>query len=120
MFCYQCEQTAKGTGCDKFGVCGKDPVTAALQDLLVYATKGIAMFAHRAAELGVRDAAVDRGMLASLFATVTNVDFDPPRLQQHLRDAAKLRDRAKALYEKACADAGKTLGQIFDLNVEHG
>ncbi|MCJ7822972.1 MAG: hypothetical protein MUQ26_07865, partial [Armatimonadetes bacterium] len=53
MFCYQCEQTAKGTGCTVRGVCGKDPQTAALQDLLVYALKGLAMYAHRGRELGV-------------------------------------------------------------------
>ena len=52
MFCYQCEQTAMGTGCTVRGVCGKDATTAALQDLLLYATKGISMYAHRAAELG--------------------------------------------------------------------
>jgi hydroxylamine reductase len=108
MYCYQCEQTAKGTGCNVFGVCGKDPRTAALQDLLVYATKGIAMYAHRAAELGARDIAVDRATLEFLFATVTNVDFDPARLQKHLLDAAKTRDTAKTLYEKAAAKAGKT------------
>ena len=51
MFCYQCEQTAKGTGCDVFGVCGKDPQTAALQDLLLDVAKGISMYAHRAAVL---------------------------------------------------------------------
>ena len=56
MYCYQCEQTAKGTGCTTFGVCGKDPATAALQDLLVYAAKGISMYAHRAAELGAATA----------------------------------------------------------------
>ena len=60
MFCYQCEQSFRGTGCTTLGVCGKDETTATLQDLLVYATKGIAMYAHRAAQLGVRDAAVDR------------------------------------------------------------
>ena len=54
MFCYQCEQTYRGTGCTKLGVCGKDETTATLQDLLVYATKGISMFAHRAAQLGAR------------------------------------------------------------------
>ncbi len=54
MFCYQCEQTAKGKGCDQLGVCGKDATTATLQDLLVYATKGISMYAHRAAQLGAR------------------------------------------------------------------
>jgi hydroxylamine reductase len=108
MFCYQCEQTAKGTGCNTFGVCGKDPKTAALQDLLVYATKGVAMYAHRAAELNARDVTVDRAVLEYLFATVTNVDFDPERLQKHLLDAAKSRDTAKALYEAACVKAGKT------------
>ena len=60
MFCYQCEQTAKGTGCDVFGVCGKDPKTAALQDLLLYVAKGISMYAHRAAVLGAQDPAVDK------------------------------------------------------------
>jgi hydroxylamine reductase len=108
MFCYQCEQTAKGTGCDKYGVCGKDPTSAELQDLLVYATKGISMYAHRAAQFDARDPAVDRAMLEFLFATVTNVDFDPQRLQRHLLDAAKVRERAKAMYERACAAAGKT------------
>ena len=107
MYCYQCEQTAKGTGCNVFGVCGKDPRTAALQDLLVYAAKGIAMYAHRAAELNARDAAVDRATLEVLFATVTNVDFDPERLHRHLLDAAKTRDAAKKLYQDACAKAGK-------------
>ena len=48
MFCYQCEQTARGTACDQVGVCGKDAETAALQDLLVYAVEGISQYAHRA------------------------------------------------------------------------
>jgi len=108
MYCYQCEQTAKGTGCTTFGVCGKDPATAALQDLLVLAAKGISMYAHRAAELGASDRLVDRAVLDYLFATVTNVDFDPARLQAHLVEAAKMRDKAKTLYESAAAKAGKT------------
>jgi hydroxylamine reductase len=108
MFCYQCEQTAKGTGCNVTGVCGKDPTTAALQDLLVYAVKGISMYAHRAAQLGARDDDVDRTMIEALFATVTNVDFDPVRLQQHLAQAAAMRDKARAMYTAACAKAGKT------------
>ena len=96
MYCYQCEQTAKGTGCTSVGVCGKDAATAALQDLLVYAAKGVSMYAHRAAELGAADPEVDRAVLEFLFATVTNVDFDPARLQGHLADAAAMRDRAKS------------------------
>jgi len=55
MFCYQCEQTAKGQGCTAFGVCGKAPETAALQDLLVYAVKDISRYAHGARELGGTD-----------------------------------------------------------------
>lgn len=108
MYCYQCEQTAQGTGCTSFGVCGKDATTASLQDLLVYAAKGVSMYAHRAAQLGISDLEVDRAVIEFLFATVTNVDFDPVRLQRHLIDAAKTRDKAEALYEQACAKAGKT------------
>ncbi|MGC8988927.1 MAG: hydroxylamine reductase, partial [Verrucomicrobiia bacterium] len=55
MFCYQCEQTAKGTGCTDIGVCGKDEVTADLQDLLLHAAKGISQYAHRARALGSVD-----------------------------------------------------------------
>ncbi len=112
MFCYQCEQTSSGTGCTIQGVCGKDETTAVLQDLLVHATKGLAMYAHRAGQLGVREAAVDRGMIEALFATVTNVDFDPQRLVEHLRQVAGLRDRIKALYEAACARTGKKPEQL--------
>ncbi len=112
MFCYQCEQSFRGTGCTTLGVCGKDETTATLQDLLVYATKGIAMYAHRAAQLGVRDAAVDRSVLESLFATVTNVDFDPQRLQGHLAEAAAARDTARTMYEAACRRAGTTAEKL--------
>ena len=108
MFCYQCEQTSKGAGCQQIGVCGKEPETATLQDLLVHATKGLSMYAHRAAQLGVRDAQVDRAMLECLFATVTNVDFDPARIEEHLAQAAAARDKARRLYEAACVKAGKT------------
>ena len=95
MYCYQCEQTAKGTGCTSFGVCGKDPATAALQDLVVYATKGISVYAHRAAQLGAADKQIDRAVIELLFATVTNVDFDPARLQRHLLDAARSATRPR-------------------------
>ena len=59
MFCYQCEQTYRGNGCTDLGVCGKDDTTATLQDLLVYAAKGIAMYAHRARQGGASDPAID-------------------------------------------------------------
>ncbi len=107
MFCYQCEQTAKGTGCDVFGVCGKDPKTAALQDLLLHVAKGISMFAHRAAVLGAQDPVVDKYVIEALFTTVTNVNFDPLRLEGILRRGASVKAKAKALYEAAALKAGQ-------------
>lgn len=108
MFCFQCEQTSKGTGCIDFGVCGKDEETAALQDMLLHATKGVAQYAHRARTLGMTDLAVDRFLLRGLFLTVTNVNFDPAAIEIAIRDAAQVRDTAKALYETAARQAGKT------------
>ncbi len=106
MFCYQCEQTAKGVGCTIRGVCGKDEDTAYLQDLLVHATEGVSMYAARARRLGATDQAVNVFTVEALFSTVTNVNFDPERLRILLAKAAKLRDQAKAMYEKACAAKG--------------
>jgi hydroxylamine reductase len=108
MFCYQCEQAAMGTGCTKQGICGKDATTATLQDLLLHATKGISMYAHRAAELGVHDREVDVFTIEALFTTVTNVDFDPERLRGWLVRAAEVKKKAKGMYENAASDAGKT------------
>ena len=94
------------------GVCGKDERTAVLQDLLVYATKGIAMFAHRARHLGATDAEVNAFTAEALFATITNVDFDPERLHGLLKRAAEMRDRARQLYEGAAGKAGKQGQQV--------
>ncbi len=109
MFCYQCEQTSHGTGCTTLGICGKTPEVAALQDLLLDAAKGIAQYAHRA---GVRDQAVDAFLLDALFTTVTNVNFDPERMEGLLDQASAIRERAKALYEAAARDAGREPGGL--------
>ena len=108
MFCYQCEQTAKGSGCTLKGVCGKEPQVAALQDLLLYATKGLSMYAHCAHQLGIQDRDVDVFVLEALFSTVTNVDFDVERLQELLVRAGQLRDKACEMCEAACRQAGRT------------
>ena len=114
MFCFQCEQTAKGTGCTVQGVCGKRPETASLQDLLVHAVKGIAMYAHRAGKLGLRDHEIDVFIIEALFSTITNVNFDPQRLQSLLLRAAQLRDQAQTLYQDACKKANQTPEQLAD------
>jgi hydroxylamine reductase len=105
MFCFQCEQTSKGTGCSDFAVCGKDEETAILQDLLLHATKAVAQYAHYARALGARDPSVDRFILRGLFLTVTNVNFDPQDIELAIRDAAGMRDKAKALCESAARQA---------------
>lgn len=102
MFCYQCEQTAKGTGCTAAGVCGKDARTAALQDLLVYQAKQIGFYAHQARQVNVKDRAVDCFISEALFSTVTNVNFDPARLAELLRESERLLAQIKALAEKTC------------------
>ncbi len=107
MFCYQCEQTAKGTGCTQAGVCGKDATTAALQDVLIHALKGIAMYAHRARALKARDRDVDVYVTEGLFTTVTNVNFDPARLQALIQRSVAIKDQARRLYEEAARKAGR-------------
>jgi hydroxylamine reductase len=107
MFCYQCEQTAKGIGCTVKGVCGKDEETAVLQDLLLYGTKGLSMYAHRMRELGVADKAIDFFALKALFTTITNVNFDPARLEELIVTVASLKEKARSLYEDACKSAGQ-------------
>jgi hydroxylamine reductase len=103
MFCFQCEQKAKDEACTRQGVCGKDPEVAALQDALVHVTKGVSMYAHRAAQNGKRDNAVDAFVPEAFFATLTNVDFDPQRFVELVGQATEMRDRARALYEDAVA-----------------
>ncbi len=108
MFCYQCEQTVNGKGCTTFGVCGKSPEVASLQDLLVEAAKGISMYATRARALGQSDHDTDICVVKALFTTVTNVNFDPENLQGILIKAAGVRDRIKGIYEAAAVAAGQT------------
>ncbi len=111
MFCYQCEQTARETGCTAHGVCGKDPDTAALQDLLVHAIKGIAAYARRARELGAADPEIDRFTVEALFTTLTNTNFDGEALADYVGRAARVRDLARDLYQSACAEAAQVAEQ---------
>ena len=86
MFCYQCEQTAGGSGCTKVGVCGKNEDIQSLQDTLLFGLKGIAAYAYHARNLGFKDEDVDSFMHEALFTTLTNTNFD---LNQHLETVLK-------------------------------
>lgn len=88
-------------------VCGKDEQSAALQDLLIHACKGIAQYAHRARQLEASDRTIDVFLVEALFTTVTNVNFDPARLEGMLVQAADMRDLARDLYEAACRKSGR-------------
>ena len=105
MFCYQCEQTAKGEGCTKIGVCGKQPEVADLQDLLIYALKGLAMVAAEGRRVGITDNAVNVFTVKSLFSTLTNVNFDEKYFLEVIRATVKLREDLK---KKVSAAGGKT------------
>ena len=89
MFCFQCEQTAKGEGCTKIGVCGKTPEVAALQDLLIHAVKRLSVYAVAAREKGGVDAEINRFTCEAIFSTLTNVDFDPDRFFTLINDAQR-------------------------------
>ena len=95
MFCYQCEQTAKGSGCDKSGVCGKQPDVAALQDLLVYALKGLSVVALEARKKGIIDPTTNVFTVKALFSTLTNVNFSAERLADLVRQCIKHREDLK-------------------------
>lgn len=101
MFCYQCEQTSKGSACTLTGVCGKDPQVAALQDLLIYACKDISRYAHRAYEAGQRRDEIDHFTIQAIFATLTNTNFDGGAIQQFLREAVKIKAIARQLATEA-------------------
>ncbi len=103
MFCFQCEQTAKGTGCEKGGVCGKSPDAAALQDLLVHALKGYSATVRAARRAGIKDAGAGPFTVRALFATLTNVNFDPERIAAWIRECA---DRRDALWARIRAAGG--------------
>jgi hydroxylamine reductase len=95
MFCYQCEQTANEKGCTQFGICGKNPEVAALQDMLIYLLKGLSQVAIEARKHEITDEQVNIFMCRALFATLTNVNFDPDRIVDLIKKTMQLRESLK-------------------------
>jgi hydroxylamine reductase len=95
MFCYQCEQTAKGTGCTIAGVCGKSADVANLQDLLVYMLRGLSQLSIEASKAGIRDEKIDIFTCEALFATLTNTNFDPESIAEYIRKTAKYQEQIR-------------------------
>ena len=95
MFCYQCQEASRNTGCTKVGVCGKPADVANLQDLLIYVNKGVSLVNRELIKLGHQSEEADHFMLNSLFATITNANFDKGYFESMVKDGLALRDALK-------------------------
>jgi len=105
MFCYQCSQTAGGTGCTVRGVCGKEATVARLQDNLLFAIKGISAYLYHARELGYTDPEVDAFIERGFFSTLTNVNFDPQEFLRLAVQAGQMNIKTMQLLKKAHIEA---------------
>lgn len=92
MFCFQCQETAHGTGCTKIGVCGKKEDVANLQDLLIWVSKGISLLAEEGKKLGIHDESVDKYIFEAMFVTITNANFDRNAIIEKINEGLDLRD----------------------------
>lgn len=101
MFCYQCQEAAKGTGCTIKGVCGKNDDVANLQDLLIFVLKGISIYSTQARKKGIENEEVNKFIFDSLFATITNANFDKKVFVERVRKGLKLREVIKKELENA-------------------
>ncbi|WP_072865297.1 hydroxylamine reductase [Marinitoga hydrogenitolerans] len=98
MFCYQCEEAARGVGCTAIGVCGKTPEVANLQDMLIWVTKGLSFWTLKAKEYGVKDDEANLYVAEALFSTITNVNFSVERMVSFIDKAIELREKVKHLF----------------------
>jgi len=101
MFCYQCSQTARGTGCTIRGVCGKVPTVARMQDNLLFAIKGISAYLYHARELGYSDPEIDAFLEKGFYSTLTNVNFDPQKFVELALEAGRMNIKTMQLLKKA-------------------
>jgi len=92
MFCYQCQETARGKGCEMMGVCGKHADTSARMDLLLYAVRGVAAINCALREKGEPAREASHLVIDALFATITNANFDNPSLDDYIRRAFKIKN----------------------------
>ncbi|MFW6235591.1 MAG: hydroxylamine reductase [Desulfovibrionales bacterium] len=99
MFCYQCEQAAKGEGCTKIGVCGKQPDVSDLQDLAAYAMRGLSLVALRGRETGNVIEEADAYVSETLFSTLTNVNFDAEYFVDKIKEICRYRDELRKMIE---------------------
>ena len=101
MFCYQCQETAQGRGCTVAGVCGKNAEVAAMQDLLIYVTKGLSAVTTALREQGVSiDESVNHLVTMNLFTTITNANFDEDSIRARITETLRVNEELSAKLEK--------------------
>ena len=101
MFCFQCQETAKNEGCTVKGVCGKTDEVSNLQDVLVFAAKGVAAYSSQLRNAGKRYDKVDEYLYRSLFISITNANFDGDEIIEAIKEGVNLRKFLKSELEKA-------------------
>lgn len=101
MFCFQCQETAKNEGCTVKGVCGKTDEVSNLQDVLVFAAKGVAAYSSQLRNAGKRYDKVDEYLFRSLFISITNANFDGDEIIEAIKEGVNLRKFLKSELEKA-------------------
>ncbi len=116
MFCYQCQEAAKGTGCTIKGVCGKDENIAKLLDVLLYTGKGVALCYEKTEE---KDEKTDNFLVDALFTSITNANFDRTVITEKIKEGLKIREEVKAkCADDNCAckthDAGTWTGSSYE------
>jgi hydroxylamine reductase len=109
MFCFQCQEAAKGTGCTVKGVCGKTDEVSNLQDLLVYTAKGVSFFAHTAHEKSTPCHEADVYVFEALFMTITNANFDDAKIIEKIKAGQLVRNKLR----KQLEDSGVTFSEAI-------
>ena len=102
MFCFQCQETMKNTGCTRRGMCGKPADVANLQDLLIYLLKGLSFWGTRGREMGVDHPEANLFVAQAMFATITNANFDPEAIIDLIRKAIQHREALREEAQAAC------------------
>ncbi len=113
MFCFQCQEAAKGTGCTIKGVCGKTPEVAGVQDLLIYTLKGVSLLAVKGAEAGINLDKAHKVVMEGLFMTITNANFDEAKIIDKVKTALAVRKEL----EEALSAKGVDLTNLPDAAV---
>ena len=107
MFCFQCQEAAKGVGCTLKGVCGKTEDVANIQDLLLFVTKGVSIFANEARKFGVENVNANKFVLDALFTTITNANFDYAKIVERVKEGLAIREAVKAELVNAGGNAAQ-------------